>query len=206
MQTPVAEDRSGRRRHNGPVESFGLWWNGFQYTFGQPAHARCRVAIEFQPGNNPYLSTSDDVNAVCEGVSNRWAHESAGMERVVHDPPAGHAETTSRVAGDEFAVDVYRQICKTIATELQKAEMQVDLDYPGGARLVISDGLEQVTCRVVESSEHIEAIVDSAAGKQTFNLPSRRGRIDSNDIARMASQIITQLRSSAGEARSTWRG
>jgi hypothetical protein len=206
VQTQVAEDRSGRRRHDGPVESLGLWWNGFQYTFGQPANARRRVSIEFQPGDNPYLSTSDDVNAVCEGVSNRWAHDSAGMGRVAHDPPASHAETRSGVAGDEFAVNVYQQICKIIAAELQKAEMQVDLDYPGGARLLISDGLNQVTCRVVESSEHIEVIVDSAAGKQTFNLPSRRGRIASTDIATMATQIITQLRSSAGEARSTWRG
>lgn len=206
VQTQVAEDRSGRRRHDGPVESFGLWWNGFEYTFGQPANARRRVSIEFQSGDNPYLSTSDDVNAVCEGVSNHWAQESAGMGRPADHPLTRHAETRSGVMSDEFAVDIYQQLCKIIAAEMQQAEMQVDLDYPGGARLLISDGLKQVTCRVVESSEHIEAIVDSAAGKQTFNLPSRRGRTGSNDIAKMAAQIITELRSSAREARSTWRG
>lgn len=206
VQTEVAFGRTTRNggefagigNINRPVESFGLWWNGFQYTVDRSSTARRRVRIEFQLGANPYLSTAEEMNGVCEAVSKSWAHEHGGKQRGATTHPAGDIEGGRSVADDESAVNLYQQICGIIAQRRRNAQMEVDLNYPGGACLIVSDGPNRVTCRVREASGHIEAMVDSSRSKETFKLPFHRGRIDSSDLDTMAAQIIAQLSFSPG--------
>lgn len=181
---------------NGPIEGFGVWWNAFQYLFREQKHVRHRVDIEFQTGANPYETTSENIDATFQGGPPQRSYEARGLASAVLPPLETLGRRESTIAGEEFPLNIYQNICRLLSSELEKAEMQVDLESPGGPRLIVFEGEEKVICRILGRSDlALEVVVEPDGGKQiAFEVPLEQAQIDPVDVRRIVACVVSQFK------------
>ncbi len=203
VQTEISSNRStDRARHghekepNGPVEGFGVWWNAFQYRFQAHELVRYRVAIDFQSDDNPYESTAENIDATLKGNSHHEVQEPRGLTSSVL-PTLENIRRHEYAIGSDDLLSSYQDICRSLSGELNKAEMEVDLESIAGPRLVVSDRGEKVTCAMFRrSNSAYEVVIDADGGEQVrFEVLSDDGKISPAEILRISTCVVGQFRS-----------
>ena len=179
------------------VEAFGVWWNVFQYTFTESKHARRRITIEFQSGENPYDATSRNINAPLEKGAHQRSYEVGGPVSADAHPRWADDGAGVSVECDEFTLGIYQRICRALSGELDRAEMEVDLEYPGGASLLVLDGGKKVICGIHGTADTPLAVTVDSIGREqvAFKVPCRRGVVGPVDIGKIVEHIIEQFKS-----------
>jgi hypothetical protein len=200
VQTRRPEHSSHFRKPDadGPIESFGLWWNAFRYDFGASRNERARLHIEFQQGTNPYLALSGELNMECEAVCTRWSQEGMEFGRVGSYADEQQA-TRSETVGDELELGVFQQICEVITRKQRTAEMELQVDRNNRSRLIVMDGSKQIQCGITGDTDDMRLTISSAAGSHNYRLRYERGRVRSSDISTVANEIVTLLNPSAND-------
>jgi hypothetical protein len=180
----------------GPVAGFDVWWNAFHYRFREDEHTRQRVAVEFQAGTNPYETESESIDATIQRESRNTGYGSRGFASAVLPPMEALGESRVAISDNEFLLSAYQDICKGLSRELDKAEMEVDLEAPGGPCLVVLDGDRSVKCSIFgDCDSAVRVVVAPQAGQQVaFEVPCKRRRIDSLEVRRIVACVVSQIK------------
>lgn len=192
----ISRRGSQREAPAGPIEGFGVWWNAFQYMFRGQDPVRHRVEVEFQTGENPYEAASESIEAAIQFGPHQSGYEARGLASAVLPPleTLGRSEIT--IGGDDFLLNIYRNVCKQLTGELDKAEMELDLESPSGPRLIVVDRGEKVICSIRSHSDSaLGVVVEPERGKQiAFEVPLEHGQIDSADVVRIVACVLSQFK------------
>ncbi len=182
---------------DGPAEGYGIWWNAFQYVFQAHDLTRCRVAIHFESGANPYEATAENIDATLKEEPRQEVRMARGLASAVLPPLESLSRNEYDVENQDL-IDNYQEICRSVSRELDEAEMEVDLESVGGPRLVVSDGREKVTCSLLRrSSSAYDVVIDPDGGKQVkLEVPSDHGKISPAEVRRISACVASQFKTS----------